>query len=58
MKLYTILFEAARTVEDAIDSEMALFVENEPDFTHCILFKEEIIHDLIDSYLEDKGVTA
>lgn len=58
MKLYPILFEAARTVEDAIDSEMALFVENEPDFTHCILFKEEIIHDLIDSYLEDKGVAA
>ena len=58
MKLYPILFEAARTVEDAIDSEMALFVDQQPDYTHCILFKEEIIHDLIDSYLEDKGVTA
>jgi hypothetical protein len=58
MKLYPIIFEAAKTVEEAIDSEMALFVENEPDFTHCILFKEEIIHDLIDAFLEDKRVAA
>jgi hypothetical protein len=53
MKLYPILFEAAKTSEEALDADLAIYVDKgRRSSTTVILFSQNRTLDLIDSYLE------
>jgi hypothetical protein len=52
MKLYPILFEAAKTSEEALDADLAIYVDKGRSSTTVILFSQNRTLDLIDSYLE------
>lgn len=52
MKLYPILFEAAKTSQEALDADLAIYVDKARSSTTVILFSQNRTLDLIDSYHE------
>lgn len=50
MKLYQILFEAAKTPEEAIVAELGLFVRNDGQNANVILISTERCEDIVRSY--------
>lgn len=55
MKLYPMLFEAAKTPEQAIEAELGLFVYPTDDLISVILIDIERCENILKSYLEKKG---
>ena len=54
MKLYPLLFsEAAKTVQDALKADAALYVYKGEDEVTCVLFSVNRCHEAIESYLEN-----